>query len=104
MKTLLKTATVFAFLLGGQVILLGALYKIQSWSPPVISGIEVDLLSCGIFLIIGGIALIIGRIALDFANQEAEQQEEQLDLSEEKLKQYAERPTPIAIEEEDLLL
>lgn len=96
MKTLLKAAAVFAILIGGQAMILGALYKIQSWSPPFIFGVEVDFLLYGLFLVVGG-------VALDFANRRAAQ-EEKLDLSEEKLKEYAEQPAPIAIEEEDLLL
>lgn len=39
--------------------MIGALYKIESWSPPVVAGGELNLLLLGMLLAGGGIFLVI---------------------------------------------
>jgi hypothetical protein len=59
MKRFLNKAGYTIIVIALQIVLLGALYKIQSWEPPHIAGTQVDLLLLGLLLTSGGICLVL---------------------------------------------
>ncbi len=54
-KKTLKILVIIFSLLGFQALLIGALYRIQSWEMPSVGGVDLNLLGIGIILI--GLAL-----------------------------------------------
>lgn len=59
MKRLIKIAGVIALFIGTSTVLLGAVYKIQSWGMPQTGGVYIDLLTIGVSLNIFGVGLFL---------------------------------------------
>lgn len=59
MKRFLNKAGYTIIIIALQIVLLGALYKIQSWEPPHIAGNQVDLVLLGLLLTSGGVCLAL---------------------------------------------
>lgn len=55
----MKIVGVLALFIGISTVLLGTLFKIQSWEMPQIGGIYIDLLTIGVSLNIFGIGLFL---------------------------------------------
>tara|TARA_X000000950_G_C13420863_1_gene460049 strand:+ start:55 stop:348 length:294 start_codon:yes stop_codon:yes gene_type:complete len=97
MKSLLSVLTIVFFFIGTQLVLLGALYKIQSWEMPAIGGLTINILAIG--LVMEGIAFTLLALKNSWSQIV---QEERLELDEQRLDKVAE-PEPLK-NEDDLLL
>lgn len=97
MKKLLLILTIAFFFFGTQAILLGALYKIQSWEMPAIGGLEINLLAIG--LVMEGIALTL-MVLKNYWPEIAS--EERLELEDHRLPKV-EKAEPVKREDELLL-
>lgn len=59
MKTICKVLGILLILFGSQAVLLGALYKIQSWEMPTIGGSKIELLLVGLLVASSGTFLLL---------------------------------------------
>lgn len=97
MKKVLTLLIILSAFFGIQAVLLGALYKIQSWEMPKIGALEVNLLGVG--LVLSGLALSLLVLR---ANWSAIEPEKPLRLDELPPEDTAQK-TPLKAEDELLL-
>jgi len=97
MKKILAVLTILFFFVGTQMILLGALYKIQSWEMPEIGGQTINLLAVG--LVLEGTALTLLLLKNTWSEITPE---ERLELDESRLREAA-RQERVKDEDEHLL-
>ena len=97
MKKILAVLTILFFFVGTQAILLGALYKIQSWEFPTIGGETINLIAVG--LVLEGTALTLLLLKNTWSENTPK---ERLELDENRLRE-AER-LELDKNEDELLL
>lgn len=97
MRKLLSILTIALFFIGTQAILLGALYKIQSWEMPEIGGLTINLLAVG--LVIEGTALTLMILKNNWSDIASE---ERLTLDGDRLQKIEKRESLRS--DEDLFL
>jgi len=83
MKRVLNTIGYVLIVVALQIVLLGALYKIQSWEMPYIGGNKVDLIVLGVLLVSGGSMLVLAAKLM--------KKEERLELDPDRITKSAEK-------------
>ena len=70
MKTLFSIVAAVCLFIGPQALLLGALYRIQSWEMPQLGGMHLDLIVVGVLVTAGGAAALFARNIVGRATKE----------------------------------